>query len=116
MLCGGAAFYLRSAAPPRLLRGLLMNHNSQPMPFLSRRTSRALWIGGVILATFVVGLSLWAYVARGYAWTTFLGPVGMLLLMTSYAFVRSRPKLYVVLQVIALSWLIASTVLIMREW
>jgi len=94
-----------------------MNHNSQPMPFLSSTTSRALWIVGVVLAIFAVGLRVWAYLARGEdASTTFLGPVGMLLLLASYAIVRSRPKLYLVCQVIGVSLLIANTVLIMREW
>jgi len=93
-----------------------MNHNSQPVPFLSSTTSRAIWIVGVVLSTFAVGLNLWAYVARGYAWTTFLGPVGMLLLLASYPIARSRPKSYLVFQVIAVSFLIASTVLIIRKW
>ncbi len=93
-----------------------MRPNSQPMPFLLSTTSRALWIVGVVLSTFAVGLSSWEYVSRGYAWTTFLGPVGMLLLVAGYALVRSSPKLYVVFQVIGVSLLIASTVLIMREW
>ncbi len=92
-----------------------MGDSAQPISLFSPRTARALWVIGVTLGVFVLALNFWGWAHRGYSWTTFLGPVGMLLLVAGYPVVRSRPKLYLVFQVVGIILLIASTVLILRS-
>ncbi len=62
----------------------------------------------------VLALTLWGWARGGYPWTTFLGPVGLVILVANNAIVRSRPKLYLLFQVLAMCLLIATTVLILR--
>ncbi len=91
-----------------------MDDNSQSIPLVSPTMARAVWIIAVALAGFVLTLTLWGWARRGYAWTTFLGPVGLLFLVASHSIIRSRTRLYLVFQVIGLSLLVASTVLVLR--
>lgn len=93
-----------------------MDNNSQPSSLFSTKTTRVLWVIGVALAVLVLALTLWGWARRGYAWTAFLGPVGLLFLVASSPIARSRPRIYFVCQGIGVSLIIASTVLILREW
>ena len=93
-----------------------MDNNSEPITLFSPTTARTFWIITVTVAGLTLALNLWAWAYRGYAWTTFLGPVGLLLLLVSYTIARSRGRLYLVLQVIAMGMLIADLILILRRW
>ena len=93
-----------------------MDNNSESMALFSPTTARTLWIITVAFAVILLALNLWGWALRGYAWTTFLGPVGLLLLIVSYPLVRSRGRLYLILQVMAMGLLIADLILMLRRW
>ena len=93
-----------------------MDDHSESISLFSPTTSRTLWIIVGALGGLSLALNFWGWARRGYHWTTFLGPVGMLLLMTSYLIVRSHKWLCFVLQVIAAGLLIADLTLILRRW
>lgn len=92
-----------------------MDNNSESISLFSPKTSRTLWIIAIAIGGFSLALNFWGWAYRGYHWTTFLGPVGMLLLMISYLIVRSHRRLYPVLQVIAMGLLIADLTLILKR-
>ena len=92
-----------------------MDNHSEPIPLFSPTTARMLWIVTVAFAGCLLALNLWGWARREYAWTTFLGPVGILLLMISYPLIRSRGRLYLALQVMAMGLLIADLILILQR-
>jgi hypothetical protein len=89
--------------------------NSEPIPLFSPTTVRTLRIIAVAVVGFSLALNLWGWLSRGYHWTTLLGPIGMLLLIVSFAVVRTRGRLYLVLQLIGMGLLIADIILILRR-
>lgn len=93
-----------------------MDNNSEPKTLFAPTTARTLWISAVAVGVCVLALNFWGWAHRGYAWTTFLAPVGLLLLMVSYPIARSRGRVYLVLQVLAMGLLMADLILILRQW
>jgi hypothetical protein len=91
-----------------------MDNNSESVPLFSSTTARTLWVIAVAVAGFTLVLNLWGWARRGYDWTALLGTVGILLLVVSYVIGRSRGRLYLVLQMIAIGLLIADLSLMLR--
>lgn len=93
-----------------------MENNSESIPLFSSTTARTLRIITIAFAGFLLVLNIWAWARGGKDWTIFLGPVGILLLVSSQHLARSRGRLYLVLQVMAMGLLTANLVLILREF
>jgi hypothetical protein len=92
-----------------------MVDDTEPIRLFSPKTARALWITAIAIGGLTLALNVWAWAGRGYAWTIFLGPVGLLLLLVSYPLVRSRQRLYLALQALAAGLLVADLVLIVKH-
>jgi len=92
-----------------------VHNNSDVIPLVSPKTARVLWIITLAFAGLLLALNLWGWALRGEDWTTLLGSVGFLVLIGSYPFIRSRVRLYVVLQIIALGLIITDMILRVRR-
>ncbi|HJX93835.1 MAG TPA: hypothetical protein VJ372_25285 [Pyrinomonadaceae bacterium] len=92
-----------------------MDNNFDTIPFCSPKTAITLRIVAFIFTVVLIALNFWGWARRGWALTTFLGPLGMMLLMASYLISRTRFRVYLVLQVIGVALLVADTTLILKR-
>ena len=92
-----------------------MGDDLEPIPIFSPRTARVLWIIAAVVVGLSLALNLWGWARAGRGWTTLLGPLGVFLLVVSYPIMRSRARLYAVLQVMALGFMTAALILTLRQ-
>ena len=92
-----------------------MNDNYEPVPVLSTATARKLWIIAVTVCGFSLALNLWGCARIGLDWTTLSGPLGALMLVASYPLIRSRGRLYLVLQVVVIGLFMTRLILFLRQ-
>jgi hypothetical protein len=87
-----------------------MDATSEQVSIFSPAAARVLWIIAVAVAGISFVLNLWIWARTRQDWTTLLAPAGYLAIIGGFSFIRSRVRLYAVLQVIGIVLILAGLI------